>query len=45
MFDNMLEIHRPEIWINGHWHIQWEEELRGVRHIGLGELTHIDLEA
>ncbi|ATW62700.1 putative calcineurin-like phosphoesterase [Synechococcus phage S-CBWM1] len=44
MLDNMLEIHRPEIFIHGHWHQRWEMDIKGTRFIGLAELDHIDLD-
>lgn len=43
-FDAMLEIHRPKVWVNGHWHIRWDHEFRGTRFIGLEELGVTDLE-
>ena len=43
-FDNMLEIHKPDLWIHGHWHFRHHTVSKGVEFIGLGELDHIDLE-
>ena len=43
-FDNMLEIHKPDLWIHGHWHQSYHVVERGVEFIGLGELSHIDLD-
>lgn len=43
-FDNMLEIHRPDLWIHGHWHHPYRMVHRGTEFIGLGELDHLDLD-
>jgi hypothetical protein len=43
-FDNMLEIHKPDLWIHGHWHFRYQAVSKGVEFIGLGELDHIDLD-
>ena len=43
-FEAMLEIHRPKIWLNGHWHLPWDIEFKGTRFIGLPELGYIDLD-
>lgn len=42
-FDNMLEIHKPDLWIHGHWHFDYRQVTNGVEFIGLGELSFIDL--
>jgi calcineurin-like phosphoesterase family protein len=42
--DNMLEIHKPDLFIHGHWHVNHHTIHKGVEYIGLGELEHIDLE-
>lgn len=28
--DQMLEIHRPELWLFGHWHVPWMKEVDGT---------------
>ena len=43
-FQVMLEAHRPEIWIFGHWHVDIDQVLNGTRFICLNELSWIDLE-
>lgn len=43
-FDNMLEIHKPDVWIHGHWHFDHHTVFDGVEYIGLGELSHVDLD-
>lgn len=43
-FDNMLEIHKPDLWIHGHWHLDYRMVHKGTEFIGLGELSHIDLD-
>lgn len=44
MFDNMLDIHRPELWVHGHWHVDYHVIAAGTEFIGLGELSHVDLD-
>lgn len=43
-FDNMLEIHKPDVWIHGHWHFGHHTIHKGVEFIGLGELCYEDLD-
>jgi hypothetical protein len=43
-FDNMLEIHKPDLWIHGHWHLSAHTVHQGVEFIALGELDHVDLD-
>lgn len=40
----MLDRHRPEYWIFGHWHKSFDRTLDGTRFICLNELEYIDLE-
>jgi len=40
---NMLDSHRPAVWIFGHWHMDLKFEIDGVEFIGLKELGHIDI--
>jgi len=40
---SLLYIHKPEIWIFGHWHLRVDEVLDGTRFICLEELGVIDL--
>jgi hypothetical protein len=42
--DNILEIHKPDLFIHGHWHVDHHTIHNGVEYIGLGELKHLDLE-
>jgi len=42
--DNILEIHKPDLFIHGHWHVNHHTIHKGVEYIGLGELDYIDLE-
>jgi hypothetical protein len=44
MFDNMLDIHKPDLWIHGHWHVDHHTVLSGVEFIGLGELSFVDID-
>jgi predicted phosphodiesterase len=43
-FDEMLNIHKPDIWIFGHWHKSADKAINGTRFICLAELEYIDLE-
>jgi len=43
-FDDMLEIHKPDLWIHGHWHLSAHTVHQGVEFIALGELDHVDLD-
>ena len=42
--DNILEIHKPDLFIHGHWHVDHHTIYNGVDYIGLGELNFVDLE-
>ena len=39
----MFEIHQPDIWIFGHWHLRKDQVIEGTRFICLEELGFIDL--
>lgn len=41
--DSMLYIHRPDVWIFGHWHVQRDIVIDGTRFICLPELGILDL--
>lgn len=43
-FDSMFSLHKPEIWIHGHWHVSRDQNILGTRFICLAELEYIDLE-
>lgn len=43
-FDIALEIHKPEIWIFGHWHLPLDVMHKDTRFICLPELGYIDIE-
>lgn len=43
-FDNMLEIHKPDLWVHGHWHLSSHKIYNGVEIISLGELEYIDID-
>lgn len=43
-FDNLMEIHQPDLWIHGHWHFDHHTVHNGIEFIGLGELSYVDLE-
>ena len=41
--DTMFYMHKPEIWIFGHWHTDLDTVVDGTRFICLNELSWIDL--
>lgn len=43
-FDDLLHIHKPDLWVHGHWHFDHHTLIDGVEFIGLGELSYLDLE-
>lgn len=43
-FERMFDIHKPELWIAGHWHLSFDKVIDGTRFICLNELEYIDLE-
>jgi hypothetical protein len=43
-FQSMIETHRPEVWIHGHWHVDLDVTIDNTRFICLGELSYIDLD-
>jgi calcineurin-like phosphoesterase family protein len=43
-FDNLMHVHKPDLWIHGHWHLSHHTIYDGVEFIGLGELSYVDLE-
>jgi len=42
--DNLLHVHKPALWVHGHWHFDHHTVFDGVEFVGLGELSHLDLE-
>lgn len=42
--DNILHIHKPDLFIHGHWHVNHHTIHDKVEYIGLGELEYVDLE-
>ncbi len=40
----MWSLHKPEIWLFGHWHIDRDEVIDGTRFLCLGINSYIDLE-
>lgn len=41
---SMLEIHRPEIWLFGHWHVSLDKVIDGTRFVCLAELEYKDID-
>ncbi len=44
LLQSMLDIHRPDIWVFGHYHMDWHKEIKGCKFICLNELQYIDCE-
>ena len=42
-FDQMFALHKPELWIFGHWHMSRDEMIDGCRFICLAELEYKDI--
>ena len=43
-FDTMFQLHKPEIWIYGHWHYSFDHVILGTRFKCLAELETFDME-
>lgn len=43
-FEAMFEIHKPELWLMGHWHCDADEVIDGTRFICLNELSYVDID-
>jgi len=43
-FNGMFEEYKPEAWIFGHWHLDFDQSILGTRFICLNELSTIDLD-
>lgn len=41
--DELLKIHRPKIWLSGHFHKSFQDEIGGTRFVGLAELEYVDV--
>jgi hypothetical protein len=41
---SMFEEHQPELWIFGHFHRNWVQEIKGTKFICLDELSYIDFD-
>jgi predicted phosphodiesterase len=39
----MFEIHQPEVWLFGHWHINKVQKIGATNFICLAELSFIDI--
>ena len=43
LLDQMLAYHRPKVWVFGHWHVSFDEEIKGTRFVCLPELGTLTL--
>ena len=43
-FEEMFKIHKPELWVFGHWHCDADEVIDGTRFICLNELSYADID-
>lgn len=43
-FQAMLELHRPKVWVHGHWHVSFDQVINGTRFVCLNELEFKDIE-
>jgi hypothetical protein len=41
---SMFDAHKPDLWIFGHFHRNWVEEIKGTKFICLDELSYIDFD-
>lgn len=41
--DELLKIHRPKVWLSGHFHKSFQDEIGGTRFVGLAELEYVDV--
>lgn len=42
--EKLLDIHKPKVWIFGHWHEHVDTEIGGVRYVCVAELQPVTLE-
>ena len=42
--DAMFDIHKPDLWLFGHWHDSQDRNVMGTRFICLNELEYKDIE-
>lgn len=42
-FDAMFEIHQPELWVFGHWHVSSISGIGKTKFVCLGELDYMDI--
>lgn len=43
-FQHMFDMHKPELWVCGHWHEDRNEVIQDTRFICLGELSYMDID-
>jgi hypothetical protein len=41
--DHLLAVHRPRLWLFGHYHHDWSETIGPTRFICVGELSYVDI--
>lgn len=43
-FDSLFQLWKPKIWLFGHWHVSFNQEIQGTRFICLNELECVDID-
>lgn len=43
-FQTMLELHRPKLWVFGHWHHSFDQVIEGTRFVCLDELETLEVD-
>jgi hypothetical protein len=43
LLDSLFEIHKPRLWVHGHWHTNSQKTIRGCEFVCLAELSFIDV--
>ena len=43
-FDSLFEIHKPKLWLFGHWHTTKVYEIDGTKFICVGEMDYVDID-
>lgn len=44
LLEQMLDIHRPKLWVHGHYHVDYKLTYKGVKFIGIAEQQFVDFD-